>query len=115
MDVSAYAESLAIQLRKGFLVYCVLLVCAEQPQYTGDIVMQLSESELMVVEGTIYPLLSRLQKYGYLQHEWQESEQGPPRKYYSLTDNGKQLVDELKDRIKLLNNSLKNLEKGAKR
>ena len=69
----------------------------------------------MVVEGTIYPLLSRLQKYGYLQHEWQESEQGPPRKYYSLTDNGKQLVDELKDRIKLLNNSLKNLEKGAKR
>jgi hypothetical protein cdivTM_11462 len=78
-------------------------------------VKQLSESELMVVEGTIYPLLSRLQKYGYLQHEWQESEQGPPRKYYSLTDNGKQLVDELKDRIKLLNNSLKNLEKGAKR
>ena len=69
----------------------------------------------MVVEGTIYPLLSRLQKYGYLQHEWQESEQGPPRKYYSLTDNGKQLVDELKDRIKLLNNSLKNLDKGAKR
>ena len=115
MDVSAYAESLAIQLRKGFLVYCVLLVCAKRPQYTGDIVKQLSESELMVVEGTIYPLLSRLQKYGYLQHEWQESEQGPPRKYYSLTDNGKQLVDELKDRIKLLNNSLKNLEKGVKR
>ena len=115
MDVSAYAESLAIQLRKGCLVYCVLLVCAKQPQYTGDIVKQLSESELMVVEGTIYPLLSRLQKYGYLQHEWQESEQGPPRKYYSLTDNGKQLVDELKDRITLLNNSLKNLAKGVKR
>ena len=115
MDASAYAESLAIQLRKGFLVYCVLLVCAKHPQYTGDIVKQLSESELMVVEGTIYPLLSRLQKYGYLQHEWQESEQGPPRKYYSLTDNGKQLVDELKDRIKMLNTSLKNLEKGAKR
>ena len=115
MDASAYAESLAIQLRKGFLVYGVLLVCAKQPQYTGDIVKQMSESDLMVVEGTIYPLLSRLQKYGYLTHEWQESEQGPPRKYYSLTDNGKQLVDELKDRIKLLNNSLKNLEKGAKR
>ena len=115
MDVSAYAESLAIQLRKGFLVYCVLLVCAKQPQYTGDIVKQLSESELMVVEGTIYPLLSRLQKYGYLKHEWQESEQGPPRKYYSLTDTGAQLVNELKDRIKMLNTSLKDLEKGAKR
>ena len=115
MDVSAYAESLAIQLRKGFLVYCVLLVCAKQSQYTGDIIKQLSDSELMVVEGTIYPLLSRLQKYGYLQHEWQESEQGPPRKYYSLTDQGAQLVDELKKRITMLNTSLKNLEKGAKR
>ena len=114
MDVSAYAESLAIQLRKGFLVYCVLLVCAKQPQYTGDIVKQLSESELMVVEGTIYPLLSRLQKYGYLQHEWQESEQGPPRKYYSLTNHGDQLIHELKDRINMLNNSLDNLEKGMK-
>ena len=115
MDVSSYAESLAIQLRKGFLVYCVLLVCAKQPQYTGDIIKQLRESDLMVVEGTIYPLLSRMQKYGYLQHEWQESEQGPPRKYYSLTSNGMQLMDELKGRIKMLNTSLKNLEKGAKR
>jgi len=93
MDVSAYAESLAIQLRKGFLVYCVLLVCAKQAQYTGDIIKQLSDS----------------------QHEWQESEQGPPRKYYSLTDQGAQLVDELKKRITMLNTSLKNLEKGAKR
>ena len=79
------------------------------PQYTGDIVKQLSESELMVVEGTIYPLLSRLQKYGYLKHAWRESEQGQPRTYYSLTDTGAQLVDELKDRIKMLNTSLKNL------
>ena len=115
MDVSAYAESLAIQLRKGSLVYCVLLVCAKQPQYTGDIVKQLSDSDLMVVEGTIYPLLSRLQKYGYLKHEWQESEQGQPRKYYSLTETGAQLVDELKDSLKILNTSLKNLEKGVKR
>ena len=114
MDASAYAESLAIQLRKGFLVYCVLLVCAKRPQYAGDIVKQMSESDLMV-EGTIYPLLSRLQRYGYLKHEWQESEQGPPRKYYSLTETGAQLVDELKDSVKTLNTSLKNLEKGAKR
>ena len=114
MDVSAYAESLAIQLRKGFLVYCVLLVCAKQPQYTGDIVKQLSESELMVVEGTIYPLLSRLQKYGYLQHEWQESEQGPPRKYYALTEYGQHVMIELKQRIRTLSSTLKTLEKGAK-
>ena len=86
MDVDSYAESLAVQLRKGFLVYCVLLVCSNKAQYAGDIVKQLNDSDLTVVEGTIYPLLNRLQKDGYLQHEWQESEQGPPRKYYSLTD-----------------------------
>ena len=88
MNPSDYAESLTIQLRKGFLVYCVLLSCSKQEQYAGDIVRRLSDSELMVVEGTIYPLLNRLQKYGYLLHEWRESEQGPPRKYYSLTDSG---------------------------
>ena len=113
MNPSDYAESLTIQLRKGFLVYCVLLSCAKQEQYAGDIVRRLSDSELMVVEGTIYPLLNRLQKYGYLLHEWRESEQGPPRKYYSLTDSGLQLVDELKHRIKMLNSSLKDLEKGV--
>lgn len=113
MNPSDYAESLTIQLRKGFLVYCVLLSCSKQEQYAGDIVRQLSDSDLMVVEGTIYPLLNRLQKYGYLLHEWRESEQGPPRKYYSLTDSGLQLVDELKYRIKMLNSSLKDLEKGV--
>ena len=113
MNPSDYAESLTIQLRKGCLVYCVLLSCSKQEQYAGDIVRRLSDSELMVVEGTIYPLLNRLQKYGYLLHEWRESEQGPPRKYYSLTDSGFQLVDELKHRIKMLNSSLKDLEKGV--
>ena len=75
-----YAEQLATQLRKGFLAYCVLKVCSGKPVYTSDIIRKLSEAELVVVEGTIYPLLSRLQKDGLLTHEWQESEQGPPRK-----------------------------------
>ena len=91
MDVDSYAESLAVQLRKGFLVYCVLLVCSNKAQYAGDIVKQLNDSDLTVVEGTIYPLL-----------------------YYSLTDHGDQLIHELKDRINMLNNSLDNLEKGIK-
>jgi len=81
----SYAEQLAVQLRKGFLAYCVLKVCADRAMYTSDIIKRLSEAELVVVEGTIYPLLSRLQKDGLLQHEWQESEQGPPRKYYRTT------------------------------
>ena len=87
-----YAEQLATQLRKGFLAYCVLKVCSHQPKYTSDIIAELRQAEMVVVEGTIYPLLSRLQKDGLLRHEWQESEQGPPRKYYKTTDRGDEVV-----------------------
>ena len=109
-----YAEQLATQLRKGFLAYCVLLICGESAKYTSDIILQLRGAELVVVEGTIYPLLSRLQKDGLLAHEWQESEQGPPRKYYKLTDFGRDVVARLGGHIKTLNSTLNKLEKGAK-
>ena len=108
-----YAEQLATQLRKGFLAYCVLLICGESAKYTSDIILQLRGAELVVVEGTIYPLLSRLQKDGLLAHEWQESEQGPPRKYYKLTDFGRSVVARLGGHIKTLNSTLNKLEKGA--
>ena len=109
-----YAEQLASQLRKGFLAYCVLLICGESAKYTSDIILRLRGAELVVVEGTIYPLLSRLQKDGLLAHEWQESEQGPPRKYYKLTDFGRDVVARLGGHIKTLNSTLNKLEKGAK-
>ena len=109
-----YAEQLATQLRKGFLAYCVLLICGESAKYTSDIILQLRGAELVVVEGTIYPLLSRLQKDGLLAHEGQESEQGPPRKYYKLTDFGRDVVARLGGHIKTLNSTLNKLEKGAK-
>ena len=109
-----YAEQLATQLRKGFLAYCVLLICGESAKYTSDIILQLRGAELVVEEGTIYPLLSRLQKDGLLAHEWQESEQGPPRKYYKLTDFGRSVVARLGGHIKTLNSTLNKLEKGAK-
>ena len=109
-----YAEQLATQLRKGFLAYCVLLICGESAKYTSDIILQLRGAELVVVEGTIYPLLSRLQKDGLLAHEWQESEQGPPRKYYKLTDFGRDVVARLGGHIKTLNSTLNKLEKGVK-
>ena len=109
-----YAEQLATQLRKGFLAYCVLLICGESAKYTSDIILQLRGAELVVVEGTIYPLLSRLQKDGLLAHEWQESEQGQPRKYYKLTDFGRDVVARLGGHIKTLNSTLNKLEKGAK-
>ena len=108
------ADQLATQLRKGFLAYCVLLICGESAKYTSDIIQQLREAELVVVEGTIYPLLSRLQKDGLLAHEWQESEQGPPRKYYRLTDYGRGVVTRLEQHTKTLHATLKTLEKGAR-
>ncbi|MBQ7494246.1 MAG: PadR family transcriptional regulator [Bacteroidaceae bacterium] len=76
------------QMRKGMLEYCILLLLKRQPAYASDIIQQLKEAELLVVEGTLYPLLTRLKKDGLLAYEWQESTQGPPRKYYRLTDEG---------------------------
>ncbi len=114
MDAEVYADGLATQFRKGFLAYCVLNICGSQPRYTSDIIAELHKAELVVVEGTIYPLLSRLQKDGLLRHEWQESEQGPPRKYYSLTNDGREVTIALKKQISTLNKTLKKLEKGVK-
>ena len=104
-----YAEQLATQLRKGFLAYCVLKVCSHEPKYTSDIITQLRNAELVVVEGTIYPLLSRLQKDGLLSHEWQESEQGPPRKYYQTTPYGSEVVEHVGRNINALTATLKKL------
>ena len=77
------------QMRKGMLEYCVLLLLRRRASYASDIIQQLKEADLLVVEGTLYPLLSRLKKDGLLSYEWQESTQGPPRKYYALTADGK--------------------------
>src|SRR5690606_35688676 len=98
-----YAEQLATQLRKGFLAYCALKVCSGKAMYTSDIIRRLSDAELVVVEGTIYPLLSRLQKDGLLAHEWQESEQGPPRKYYKVTSFGTEVLVHVTKKITTLN------------
>ena len=104
-----YADQLATQLRKGFLAYCVLKTCSHEPKYTSDIINQLRDAELVVVEGTIYPLLSRLQKDGLLSHEWQESEQWPPRKYYKTTNFGDEVVGKVGKRIAELTATLKKL------
>lgn len=108
-----YAENLATQLRKGYLAYCVLLATKE-PRYTSDILKLLADAHMVAVEGTMYPLLSRMQKDGLLQHEWQESEQGPPRKYYSITSYGQCVADELEEQIAALDKTLKQLKKGTK-
>jgi len=82
-------------MRKGMLEYCILLLLKRGPAYASDIIQQLREAELLVVEGTLYPLLTRLKKDGLLSYQWQESTQGPPRKYYELTTEGLQFLGEL--------------------
>lgn len=79
-------------MRKGMLEYCILLLLKRAPAYASDIIRQLQEAELLVVEGTLYPLLTRLKKDGLLSYEWQESTQGPPRKYYALTTEGENFL-----------------------
>ncbi|KOH43316.1 PadR family transcriptional regulator [Sunxiuqinia dokdonensis] len=84
-------------MRKGVLEYCILLVLDGKPLYASDIIDELKTSKMIVVEGTLYPLLTRLKNAGLLAYKWEESTQGPPRKYYELTDTGKQFVVELGD------------------
>ncbi|HEX4775052.1 MAG TPA: PadR family transcriptional regulator [Candidatus Saccharimonadales bacterium] len=100
------------QMRKGMLVYCALLLLKDGKVYTSEIIRALRAAELIVVEGTLYPLLNRLAKDKILAYEWQESEQGPPRKYYWLTDDGKELLKELKSTYHRLHASINALEKG---
>lgn len=102
------------QMRKGVVVYAVLLLLKDGKVYSSEIIQALRQAELIIVEGTLYPLLNRLAKDKLLAYEWQESEQGPPRKYYWLTDEGKALLAELKQAYRKLHNSIKTLEKGAK-
>ena len=91
----ANVENSKSQMRKGMLEYCVMLLLRHQPLYAADIITRLKDANMIVVEGTLYPLLNRLQKDSLLKYEWQESTQGPPRKYYALTDDGLDLLQQL--------------------
>jgi len=113
MNTVEYIDQLTVQMRKGTLTYAVLKACSGVPVYPNDVVKQLQLANMSVVEGTIYAILSRLQKDGLLQHEWKVSLQGPPRKYYSLTPEGKMALDALEPHIESLIASLTKL-KGEK-
>jgi len=84
-------ENTKAQMRKGVLEYCILSILA----YTSEILSTLKSAEMIVVEGTIYPLLTRLKNAGLLTYRWEESTSGPPRKYYVLTENGGMFIKEL--------------------
>lgn len=98
-------------MRKGLLEFCILTVIAAERMYSSDILKALKEADMLVVEGTLYPLLSRLKTQGLLTYDWEESKSGPPRKYYELTETGRVTVKELSKTWKELTTSINSLIK----
>ena len=90
-------DNVKVQMRKGILEYCILAILSREDSYAPKIIAELKQAEMIVVEGTLYPILTRQKNAGLLTYRWEESPQGPPRKYYMLTDAGRQqlaLLDE---------------------
>ena len=97
------------QMRKGILEYCILAILSREDSYAPKIIAELKQAEMIVVEGTLYPILTRQKNAGLLTYRWEESPQGPPRKYYTLTDKGREYLatldetwDELVGQIRLI-------------
>ena len=88
-------DNVIVQMRKGIMDYCILAILANGDSYAPKIIQELKEAEMIVVEGTLYPILTRQKNAGYLTYRWEESPQGPPRKYYSLTEDGKRYLASL--------------------
>ena len=88
-------DNIKAQMRKGVLEYCILSTLRRNDAYASSLIAELKEAQMIVVEGTLYPLLTRLKNQGMLSYRWEESTQGPPRKYYSLTEKGKDALAEM--------------------
>ncbi|MDR1055919.1 MAG: PadR family transcriptional regulator [Prevotellaceae bacterium] len=89
------ADNIKVQMRKGILEYCILSILSQNDAYASSIINELKDAEMIVVEGTLYPLLTRQKNQGLLNYRWKESTQGPPRKYYTITDKGRAVLVEL--------------------
>lgn len=88
-------ENVKSQMRKGMLEYCILLILSKKDEYPSSLIAELKKADMIVVEGTLYPLLIRQKNQGLLTYRWEESPQGPPRKYYSITDKGRAQLQEM--------------------
>ena len=107
-------ENTRTQMRRGILEFCILQIIGKDKIYAPEILAVLKEANLIVVEGTVYPLLTRLKNSGLLDYEWEESRSGPPRKYYKLTPKGRVFLAELKKTWQELNNSTNSIIKKFK-
>ena len=88
-------ENIQVQMRKGVLEFCILAIIAKNESYASDIIAALKDAKILVVEGTLYPLLTRLKNDDLLKYSWEESKSGPPRKYYQLTTKGESVLKEM--------------------
>lgn len=88
-------DNVKAQMRKGVLEYCILSILRKNDAYASSLIAELKEAKMIVVEGTLYPLLTRQKNQGLLAYRWEESPQGPPRKYYTLTQKGKEALEDM--------------------
>ncbi|MDW3210163.1 MAG: PadR family transcriptional regulator [Reichenbachiella sp.] len=102
-------ENTQVQMRKGILEFCILQIISRGEVYASDMLEELTSAKIMVVEGTLYPLLTRLRKAGLVDYKWVESKSGPPRKYYTITDEGTEFLGKLDDTWKELVTSTKKI------
>lgn len=102
-------ENTQAQMRKGILEFCILSILDKHEAYPSEILEQLKEAKLIVVEGTLYPLLTRLKNIELLTYRWEESTSGPPRKYYAITEAGKTTLAALKITWNELNHAVETL------
>ena len=103
------SENAKAQMRKGVLEFCILAIVSKKDCYASDIIATMKNTNLIVVEGTLYPLLTRQKNAGLLSYRWEESKQGPPRKYYALTTKGKAYMKELENSWKELVDSVNSI------
>lgn len=93
--IDTNVDNIKSQMRKGVLEYCILSILRKNDAYASSLIAELKEAQMIVVEGTLYPLLTRQKNQGLLSYRWEESPQGPPRKYYTLTEKGKAALAEM--------------------
>lgn len=111
-SVAMDATNTVSQMRRGILEYCIVRLLADHEVYTAELIDRLKAADLIVTDGTLYPLLSRLQKAKLLQYRWEESEAGPPRKYYSLTADGLAFLEQLNSAWEGITASVESIRRG---
>lgn len=105
------AENVRAQMRKGVLEYCILSILNKREAYASAIIEELKAANMIVVEGTLYPLLIRQKNQGLLSYRWEESTQGPPRKYYVISDKGREQLAQMDEAWKELTDTIDTIKR----